>query len=68
MISLLACRAPTILFWMNTGLIILEHDIIVNTATLRHHKVLGLHHHTECISNTCQFRLCEATGVHILLP
>ena len=68
LLSLLARQAPTILCYKNSGLIILEQYITVNTVTLRLHKLLGPHHQTERISNTYQFRLCGATGVQLLLP
>ena len=49
-------------------MIILEHDINVNTATLILHKVIGTHHQTDHIGNTYQLYLCGDTGAQILLP
>ena len=43
-LALLSCRAPTIICQHNSGLIILDQNIAVNTVTLILHKVLGPHH------------------------
>ena len=68
MLAILARQSPTIICQNNSGMIILEHDINVNTATLILHKVIGTHHQTDHIGNTYQLYLCGDTSAQILLP
>ena len=51
-LALIARQDPTIIFYQNSGLIILEQEITVNTVTLRLHKLLGTHHQNERIRYT----------------
>ena len=46
-LAILSRQAPTIICQHNSGLVLLEQDITVNTVNLRLHKVLNTHYQTK---------------------